>query len=84
MEVLGQDPFQITVDNQQYPADLLVKVVSDSGAETYHQINEDLGLQLNGSPYTVTLQSNLEPSLLKEMELSCTCNEENFMVEQLQ
>ena len=83
MEVLGQDPFQITVDNQQYPADLLVKVVSDSGAETYHQINEDLGLQLNGSPYTLHLQSNLEPELLKEMEVAMVCNHENFTVEQL-
>ena len=81
MEVLGQDPFQLTVDNQQYPADLLVKVVSDSGAETYHQINEDLGLQLNGSPYIVTFQSNVEPELLKELEIQCECNEDNYMLE---
>merc|ERR1712196_457450 len=84
VEVLGQDPFIIGIDNQQYPADLLVQVVSDTGAETYHQINEDLGLHLNGSPYTIRVQSNLEPEILKEVDLVVECSVDAFIVERLQ
>ena len=56
----------------------------DAGDVSLHQINEDLGLNMGGSPYTISLQSNMAPDRLAPAEIAVEYSKESFVVEPLQ